>query len=352
VQLARRGQLETARETLKKAVALASDRQGNVFPVASMALAYLAELHREAGEVEPARRTLEQAITLSRGWRASTAMSAYVVLARLHAMHGEHEQADQAIQVALRLAGQTEETRMDDFSINAERARLWALAGRFDRVAEWARQLASQTEKLASEEEQFILRRMDKYHTLVLARLAIASGSPAEALQMLEAQLPVLEQQGRTSMVIENLALQALAWDVRGEYCRALEKLERAAWLAYRGQYFRLLLDEGPPLLALLARLRAECAAQPEQNAELLAYLDRLLAGQPMPAPAGDRTVRRQTGQPGADRAFERARAGGAALAGCRPGDQRDRREAERHAAHRSFALQEYLWQAGRAQPL
>ena len=81
------------------------------------------------------------------------------------------------------------------------------------------------------------------------------------AVQLLERLLHAAEDGGRTGTVLDVLVVQALAQQVRGDLPAALATLRRALALAEPQGHVRLLLDEGPPMAALLRAAVAEGTA-------------------------------------------------------------------------------------------
>ena len=73
-----------------------------------------------------------------------------------------------------------------------------------------------------------------------------------EAVAFLECLLGAAEEGERTGSMIEILLLQALARQGQGDVSGALAPLERALALAEPEGYVRLIVDEGPPVVALL----------------------------------------------------------------------------------------------------
>jgi LuxR family maltose regulon positive regulatory protein len=114
---------------------------------------------------------------------------------------------------------------------------------------------------------------MHKYELTVLARLLIGQGRPAEAVQVLAPVAPIAERRRRTGLLIECLAIQALAWQAQGDLDRALEVLGRALLAGEPEGYVRVFVDEGQPMKALLSAYRSRKA---EPGVRL--YVDHLLA--------------------------------------------------------------------------
>jgi len=117
---------------------------------------------------------------------------------------------------------------------------------------------------------------------LALTRLWLAQGQPALALDVSERQAQAAEQRGRMGVVIEWLALQALAHAALGNTSQAMATLERALSRAEPEGYVRVFVDEGEPMKLLIAdfRLRIERRERGEPE-RLNAYVNKLLTAFP-----------------------------------------------------------------------
>jgi LuxR family maltose regulon positive regulatory protein len=108
---------------------------------------------------------------------------------------------------------------------------------------------------------------------LAAARALIARGdtrSLERTLALLRTLLQAAEAEGRAGIVIEALALQALAHGRRGEHANAMTALERSLRLAEPEGYVRLFADLGLPMARLLQEARERAVA--------LEYVAKLLA--------------------------------------------------------------------------
>jgi LuxR family maltose regulon positive regulatory protein len=102
----------------------------------------------------------------------------------------------------------------------------------------------------------------------------LADGSIHDAQGLLERLLQAAEEGGRKGSVIEILVLQALAYEVQGNYPPALISLERALTLAEPEGYVRIFVDEGLPMARLLYKALSQ-GISPD-------YVRRLLAEFPV----------------------------------------------------------------------
>jgi LuxR family maltose regulon positive regulatory protein len=195
--------------------------------------------------------------------------------------------------------------------VAAVRARVHVAQGRADEALGWARERG-----LSADDELSYLR---EYEHVTLARALLArhatSGddrSLAEAELLLGRLLSAAEEGGRAGSVIELLVLSASARRLSGDTEGALATLGRALTLAEPGGYVRVVVDEGPPMTALLKALARQRAAP--------AYVGRLLAA--TTAAAGGPAVRRGPVEPLSVRELEVLRLLGTDLDG--PGIARE----------------------------
>jgi LuxR family maltose regulon positive regulatory protein len=99
---------------------------------------------------------------------------------------------------------------------------------------------------------------------LTLVKTWLAQDTPASrgrALELLAQVRAFCESSHNTRFLIEALALQALLHDAEGDAPAALAALEQAVALAESAGFLRLFVDLGPPLHALLGRLREQGVA-------------------------------------------------------------------------------------------
>ena len=152
--------------------------------------------------------------------------------------------------------------------VPAERARLM-LAQRDSR----GRRLAADRD-LAADDEPADQREREY---LVLARVLLAQGRPAQAVSLLERLHAAAVAQNRTGSIIEIQTLLGLALAASGEEAGAADALAGALTLACLQGYVRVFADEGTPMAALLGRLvAAQKTEQAAARGVSMAYLARL----------------------------------------------------------------------------
>jgi LuxR family maltose regulon positive regulatory protein len=91
-----------------------------------------------------------------------------------------------------------------------------------------------------------------------------------QTLGVLSPLLRASQNLGRTGSAIENLAIQALAFEARGDSGEALDRLDQALTLAQPGGYLRTFIEEGTPMERLLEKADRRGIA-PAYTARLLA---------------------------------------------------------------------------------
>ena len=112
---------------------------------------------------------------------------------------------------------------------------------------------------------------------LVLARVLLAQGRPAQAVSLLERLHAAAVAQNRTGSIIEIQTLLGLALAASGEEAGAADALAGALTLACLQGYVRVFADEGTPMAALLGRLvAAQKTEQAAARGVSMAYLARL----------------------------------------------------------------------------
>jgi LuxR family transcriptional regulator, maltose regulon positive regulatory protein len=214
----------------------------------------LSELDREAGDLSDAAAHLEQATGLGEG--APMAEGHY----RWFVARARICQAEGDLQGALDLLDQAQTRFRSGFypdvrPIAAMKARIWISQGNLAAAKDWT-----------SSEGVSVDDRVDYMHEfdhLTLVRLLIArqrTGPDEEmmgsVLELLSRLVEAAQANGRAGSVIEIRVLQALALEAQQRLDEAVGCLQEA-WdeAADPTGYARLFLDEGPPMVRLLAEV-------------------------------------------------------------------------------------------------
>jgi len=267
VQLAQ-GRPDAALATYRQALAGAGE--GSHEALTGPAHVGLAQVLYERNELTAALDHATRGVTLCRQltFTASLAIGLAVV-ARLRQAQGDAEGALEAMGEAGQ-AGLSPQVIALLNPVPSQRARLLLAQGDVEAAAQWA------TAAGLSRDGQPDYPQEPAY--LVLARVLLARGDPGRALALLQRLLDAAVSQSRTGSVVEIQALRALALAAHGDHASALGVLAEALTLARRPGYVRVFADEGAPMRALLAQLRAVPPGQQEAARRIdPGYLDALL---------------------------------------------------------------------------
>jgi LuxR family maltose regulon positive regulatory protein len=244
------GRLREAMSIYERALQLATAQGEPVLRGAADMHVGLSALHRERGDLDAATQHLRTSQDL--GEHRGFPQNPYrwcVAMARIREAQGD-------LDGALELLHEAERRYAGDFSPNvrpiaARMARVWVAQGRLDDALAWARERS-----LSAGDE---LSYLHEFEHITLARVLIAHSkseradrSIHQAMELLERLLAAAQAGERAGSAIEIMVLQALAHQVQGHVPAALTSLERALTLAEPEGYFRIFVDEGPPMVVLL----------------------------------------------------------------------------------------------------
>jgi LuxR family maltose regulon positive regulatory protein len=250
------GRLDAAAGTYQKTLDIAAESGPPLTPPAGPAYVGLAEVAYQRNELDSARWQVTEGIALCRQFLYPAPLgTGLVTLAWIRQAQGDPGGALEAMDEAGRAALSPGVTDLLN-PVPAQRARLLLAQGDVAAAARWA------AERGLSPDDEPAYPREREY--LVLARVLLAQGLPAQALTLLERMLAAAAAQSRTGSVIEISALRVLALAACGDQDAAVDALARALALGFPQGYVRVFADEGAPMHALLARL---AAAERDQRA-------------------------------------------------------------------------------------
>ncbi len=263
------GRLHEAVRAYKQSLQLASEHDEHVQRVIAHLYLGLAMLYHEMGDQEAAAQHLLKSKEL--GEQSTLPDWPYrwcLAQAQLKETRGDLEAALDLLDEAKRLYVRV--TVPDIRPIEALKARVYVRQGRLPKALAWVHELG-----LSVDDELSYLR---EFEHIMLARVLIAEyesnhteHSVPQANGLLERLLQAAEEGRRMGSVIEILVLQALAHQAQGNIPLALAPLERALTLAEPEGYVRIFVDEGPPMAALLTRMK-------DEGGRMKAYIHKLLA--------------------------------------------------------------------------
>jgi LuxR family transcriptional regulator, maltose regulon positive regulatory protein len=226
----------------------------------------LARLAYEWNDLETAQRLLLQGQALGGNPAIHMLTSGGVIQARLVHRSGKQEEAQHLLETWERHARFPWAMR----ALRAWQARLQLEQGNLPVVERWSR--ARQDPADIPERDQKSPFLYQEAEALLLARLSLAQGEPAAALQELGRWQAQAERQGRAYTLLEMLLLEAQAHQATRAVPQARAVLHQAVRLAYPERYQRVFLDEGQSLAAIL-----KSSLKDMQESGLAAYVRGLL---------------------------------------------------------------------------
>jgi LuxR family maltose regulon positive regulatory protein len=265
------GRLNEARHIFEKALELVAQHGARALRGTADMYVGLSRLYLEHNDLNTAVQYLMKSQEL--GELAGLPQNPYrwrVAMARIRQAQGD-------LDGALEFLQQAEKVYVGDFFPNvrpiaALRVRVWVAQGRLEEASGWA-----QEKSLSAGDDLSYLR---EFEYITLARLQLVrcrsnrdSAEVNQALDLLERLLQAAQAGGRTGSVIEILLLLSLAYHLQGGTGTALVSLERALTLAEPEGYFRIFVDEGPPMVQLLQEA-ARQKISPNYVRRLLAAFD------------------------------------------------------------------------------
>ena len=274
------GQFQGAAAYWRRALAIINDRRSwGILPLSLIGWVYIrmGEIFYEWNELGEATAHVDPGLQRAELSGDTQAMLAgYLIAGRLKLTAGDGDAAGNCLERARSLV---EGAEFPDWTGRLERLRLewWLAQGRLRAAVDWANEMieaGAREGPPASEETR-----------LAIARALIAQGdapSLGRALGLLKPLSRTAEAEGRAGIVIEALALQALARGRRGEHASAMTALEHALRIAEPEGYVRLFADLGLPMARLLQEAHSR-AVMPEYVAKLLAAF---VGDPPFPAQA------------------------------------------------------------------
>ncbi|MBE9226349.1 tetratricopeptide repeat protein [Phormidium sp. LEGE 05292] len=236
----------------------------------------LADLLREQNQLETAAQHLIQSIDRAIQNHQPGLMMGYITLARVRQAQGDFPAARTAIEAAQNCQTWLWPTIL---SVEACQVRLDLAQGNLDEAITWVQNsgLSVEGELQYSPTEHF--PQGSELNYLTYSRVLLAYGqyksTPSylqDALQLLTRLYEFAKSGGRTIRVMEILLLQALVFQAQGDRERAINYLNQALNISRYGNYIRLFLDEGKPMVQLLQYAVSKNIHSPEVNRLLSAF--------------------------------------------------------------------------------
>jgi len=265
------GKLYKAARTFQEAIAYGkSQNNGHPFPPAGYAYAGLGQVLYEQDNLAAAEQFLSQAVEfgeLMGDW--SMKRRGLLPLAWLKQMQGDRAAAQDFWQRALNVVHQAESSRIEN-QLMVHRVRLWLAQAAWYPVDPSALNAAAAWSASYQNQQPDEIGFQDIFAQTTLAWVELALGQVDQAMSRLEGLAETAHTHGWNDILINVLALKALACVAQGKEETALEILEITLEKAVPEGYFRSLVDYGPPMQDLL-HIAASVGIWPDTVPKLLA---------------------------------------------------------------------------------
>jgi LuxR family transcriptional regulator, maltose regulon positive regulatory protein len=289
--LALRGQLDEATLLCQQGLDLATERRWLATYAGVLVQVALADLLREQNQLEVAAHHLTQSIDRAIQNRQPGLMMGYITLARVRQAQGDFQAAWTAIQAAERCQPWLWSTIL---SVEACQVRLHLAEGNIDAALAWAERRGFNMEDELHYSATEHYPGGSELDRLTYARVLLAQGRShlQDAFQLLTRLHDFAQAGGRTMRVMETLLLQALVLQAQGQREQSLSCLDQAMQIVRHGNYVRLFLDEGKPMVQLLQTAVSENIHVEEANQLLTLFGEiRSTSVQPLIEPLSEREL-------------------------------------------------------------
>jgi LuxR family maltose regulon positive regulatory protein len=229
-------------------------------PAAGNTMGNLSAIMRERNDLEGAARLAEQGVALGERWgQADTITFCAMQLAETRQAMGDEEGASAALDRARQVAEHV--SPWFEAIVDLTQAGFDLARGDLDAVARWARDAGIDDGDL-----DYVQGYYAHYRS---AALSLAQGDAQRALALLRDMATAIEAAGAYGLLIQVLALEALALHQQGKDREALNVLERAILLAEPEGFVRSFVGKGARMRELL-ELARDCQIVPGYVARLL----------------------------------------------------------------------------------
>jgi len=266
------GQLHEAQQLAQQAIQLGRQPGDLLLPEVGWPTLAQAEILREWNQLDAALSLAKEALERCKHAESFASLihllCGYATLTRIHLSRGELNAARSALQQFEHIGMNMSEemfTHLHALLTTTDRVRLWLACGELDCAMDWTKKLDGGM--------RYVTPFAREREEVAQARIFLAQSQPTLALQRLEPVLQRATSGQRWGHVVEMRLLQALAYQMCHEEMQALSLLSEAVRLTEPESSIRSFVDEGPPLEALLSRLREK-----QREDGPTPYLDTLLA--------------------------------------------------------------------------
>ncbi|MBI5296858.1 MAG: helix-turn-helix transcriptional regulator [Chloroflexi bacterium] len=276
--LAVQGRLLEALRTYQRTLQLAAEHDSRVLRVMAHPYLGLSMLYHEMGDNNAADQHFQKSLEMANLHRSvDWSYRNCIAQARL-------KEAGEELDAALELLDDAKHFYIKTLMphtrpVDALKARIYLKQKQLLKARKWA------NEQGLSVDDELVY--FQEFEHITLARVLLAEyqenrdeSAFLKALDLLERLLKAAEDRKRLRSILEVLVAQVLAYQVKGDLSKAHASLEHALALAQPEGFFRIFIDEGESLRALLMDFRRSIDKRSRvNNHELSNYVDKLLSG-------------------------------------------------------------------------
>jgi LuxR family maltose regulon positive regulatory protein len=253
-----RCQMDLAEKAYQRALKLATDKNGDLLPVASRALLGLGEIKREQNELQSAAEYLNKAIERFQHIGDVGVIIGMLTLARVKSAQVDFEEALDLVDKARVLAFQFDASQLDDLLVNACHLTIAAEMGDVDTTRQITQNWGLYQETCLTDQSITNINfspspQVKEIEIKAISRVYIAEGRYRDAIKLLSPEVDDRTRKQSSRYLIKILAMLAVAYENAGYQEAALNSLSRALALTQGESYMRVFLDEGAVMASLLA---------------------------------------------------------------------------------------------------
>ncbi len=241
------GRLYEALSLGEDIIAQMIDHHNNVLPLAKIAYLPLGIFYYKSNDLEQALKYLTSGIDMCSKLSLNRLLNGEYLLAQVYNALGDSKKALLTIRRAIWETNSSIQPVVF-FNNTALEAEFQLRKGELEPAINWAKRW-----QLTPDDKPTLLREQS-YFTYV--RLLLAQGHIEDALHLLEFLEDSIKVGQRHSRLITVYILQALTFHLFGNEPKSLQYLSKALKLAAPEGYYRLFLDEGSQITAILPKVR------------------------------------------------------------------------------------------------
>lgn len=281
---------ELAERHFDDAMRLAEQVKGPQSTSAALCAPMMAQLRYERGDIDGAEAlVVDHMPIIDSAVLLDSVLVAYRLLVRIAFTRGQFAHAYALLDRAQAI-GHARRWHRLVAGVLVERTRLYLAEGRVIEAAG----CVTQFDVLGAPSQDAnrpVMADTETYRALATAFLAIARQQPHSVINLLRDALASVDKRRNDYLALRVRVVLAMALHDSGERAQSAEAFREALTRAQAAGIYRSMLDQGPAIVPLLQAVREPMRHSP-QEADMLAYVNRLLDG--FGAPAGREATSRR----------------------------------------------------------